>query len=401
MLSNVNNKVISDIGSDEDTSHNGLLEPALVVADDCADTAFDLDIPPVTGSEYLRRVREEAKKCPKIVVSDLDTSQYTQKQTVSIQSQNTMPAPRGFAPLASWVKMQLEDFVALRQKILKFKSLLAKNEVSMASVTLPQAGDMENWCRLCFGRLQLKATPTDPEAGETTDTARLTNDGTGTPPLLSIVVRMDQPTVISVLEYHVNWLEATGFTHKQGQWFYSLLAVLQKPLTPESCSWLRQLARICSVVRATLAGGVSFSCRSIRTPAHPAGHRLWLTLFYLPTLPVTDCGSPCCICPPCRSQTVAHPVLSAHPAGHRLWLTLFYLPTLPVTQTVAHPVVSAHPAGHTDCGSPCCICPPCRSQTVAHPVVSAHPAGHTDCGSPCCIIMGCIRKNKKWKCRKK
>ena len=40
----------------------------------------------------------------------------------------------------------------------------------------------------------------------------------------------------------------------QGQWFYALLTNLQKPLTPESCSWLRQLARICSILRATLVG---------------------------------------------------------------------------------------------------------------------------------------------------
>ena len=52
----------------------------------------------------------------------------------------------------------------------------------------------------------------------------------------------------------------------QGQWFYALLINLQKPLTPESCSWLRQLARICSIIRATLVGlspslMVSFVCR--------------------------------------------------------------------------------------------------------------------------------------------
>ncbi|GFR60838.1 gem-associated protein, partial [Elysia marginata] len=58
--------------------------------------------------------------------------------------------------------------------------------------------------------------------------------------------------VTKVLEYHVNWLEATGFSRKQGRWFYALLANLQKPLMPEDCSWLRRLARLCSNIRAAL-----------------------------------------------------------------------------------------------------------------------------------------------------
>ncbi|XP_076468668.1 gem-associated protein 2-like [Babylonia areolata] len=249
MLSRVNNKVISDMEADDDD--NGLMEPALAIPDDGAEDAFDLDIPPTTGNEYLRRVREEAKKCPQVVVASLDTNKYRSKQTVKVQPKDAMPAPKGFAPSPAWVKMQVDDFVALRQKLIKYKHLLAKEEVSLSSVTLPQPTDAESWCRLCFGRLQLK-TKTEGGADGSAETSRLQNDGNGTPPLLSIVARMDQPTVIKVLEYHVNWLEATGFTHKQGQWFYSLLAVLQKPLIPESCSWLRQLARICSVIRATL-----------------------------------------------------------------------------------------------------------------------------------------------------
>jgi len=32
---------------------------------------------------------------------------------------------------------------------------------------------------------------------------------------VSIVIAMDHPTVIKVLEYHLNWFEVTGFTEKQ------------------------------------------------------------------------------------------------------------------------------------------------------------------------------------------
>ncbi|PVD24482.1 hypothetical protein C0Q70_14965 [Pomacea canaliculata] len=241
----------NQVSSDLDDEDNSLLEPALVV-NEYEDTDFDLNIPPTTGNEYLRR---EAQNCPKVVVANLDTKIFNNRQTVKIQTKDCMPAPHGFGPRPDWVKMQIEDFVQLRQKIAHFKALLTKKKVTLPAVCLPLANDAESWCRLSFGRLQLKTSARQEESdatggihGET----QLQNDGTGTPPLLSIIARMDQQQIERVLEYHTNWLEATGFTRKQGQWFYALLSVLQKPLTPEACSWLRQLARLCSIIRASL-----------------------------------------------------------------------------------------------------------------------------------------------------
>ena len=55
----------------------------------------------------------------------------------------------------------------------------------------PNANDAESWCRLCFGRLQLKVLPL---SGDGTDgeVGCLPNNGNGTAPFLSIVTRMDQ-----------------------------------------------------------------------------------------------------------------------------------------------------------------------------------------------------------------
>lgn len=46
----------NQVSSDLDDEDNSLLEPALVV-NEYEDTDFDLNIPPTTGNEYLRRVR--------------------------------------------------------------------------------------------------------------------------------------------------------------------------------------------------------------------------------------------------------------------------------------------------------------------------------------------------------
>ncbi|XP_019500216.1 PREDICTED: gem-associated protein 2 [Hipposideros armiger] len=71
----------------------------------------------------------------------------------------------------------------------------------------------------------------------------------GFPPLLSIVSRMNQATVTSVLEYLSNWFRERDFTPELGRWLYALLACLEKPLLPEAHSLIRQLARRCSEVR--------------------------------------------------------------------------------------------------------------------------------------------------------
>ena len=50
---------------------------------------------------------------------------------------------------------------------------------------------------------------------------------------VSVMVAMDQSTVIKVLEYHLNWFEATGFTEKQVS--YGGFMNIHEVLT----SWLR------------------------------------------------------------------------------------------------------------------------------------------------------------------
>ena len=85
---------------------------------------------------------------------------------------------------------------------------------------------MNAWCRLCFGRIK-----PPPKKGEPVVTEGITaDDGTirheGILPLVSTVIAMDQPTVIKVLEYHLNWFEATGFSDKQVRRFFEGFIVL-------------------------------------------------------------------------------------------------------------------------------------------------------------------------------
>ncbi|XP_052091948.1 gem-associated protein 2-like [Mytilus californianus] len=233
----------------EESDRDRLQEAALIVDDGGLDD-FDLDIPPTTGNEYLRRVRREANDCPKVVVADIDTSIFTNKQTVNVRhdTRGCHPAPKGFAPDLEWQRTQIADFAEFRQSYARQKALRKKNK-SLKIENVPLANDVEGWCRLCFGRLQPPGSvPHEIKENESDNCT----DRQGTLPLLSIMMAMDQPAVIKVLEYHINWFEATGFSDKQGSWFYSLLVCLEKPLSPEACSTLRTLARSCSNLRASL-----------------------------------------------------------------------------------------------------------------------------------------------------
>ncbi len=284
-------------------SDSELMRPAIFV--EVTDDEFDPSVPPTSGQEYLRRVQIEAKQCASVVVSDIDPSVFTSKQTVKFYSNAGLhPAPHGYAPNSQWQNKQTAAFASIRLTVSTYKNHIQKEKIKPKR-PLPDKSDVEAWCLLCFGRLQLpsvrvQARPLSSPCGSPQDAksdaadVKMSEDpvkdssemnvlcnpqncvaacgstrehcsnskhidlgvgdpsSNGIPPLLSIVAHMDQSTLTTVLEYHLHWFQATGFTPRQGQWFYALLCCLEKPLEPETCALLRSLVRSCASLRATL-----------------------------------------------------------------------------------------------------------------------------------------------------
>ena len=56
-----------------------------------------------------------------------------------------------------------------------------------------------------------------------------------------------------VLDYLVTWLAVTGWRSEYGAWLYSLLVRLEKPLTPDTSSMLRDLVLVCARERRKIA----------------------------------------------------------------------------------------------------------------------------------------------------
>ncbi|NXS78088.1 GEMI2 protein, partial [Erpornis zantholeuca] len=193
---------------------------------------------------FILSCRIEAARCPDVVVAQIDPRKLKKKQTVNISISGCQPAPEGYCPTLKWQQQQVANFSAVRQSLNKHRNHWRSQHLD-SNVTMPKSEDEEGWKKFCLGERIYS------ERDALSDNENLGIDYTkvGFPPLLSIVSRMNQATVTSVLEYLISWFGEKKFTPELGRWLYALLACLEKPLLPEAHSLIRQLARQCSEVR--------------------------------------------------------------------------------------------------------------------------------------------------------
>ncbi|XP_064221876.1 gem-associated protein 2 isoform X4 [Aotus nancymaae] len=230
------------------------LMPRLLPVEPCDLTeGFDPSVPPRTPQEYLRRVQIEAAQCPDVVVAQIDPKKLKRKQSVNISLSGCQPAPEGYSPTLQWQQQQVAQFSTVRQNVNKHRSHWKSQQLD-SNVTMPKSEDEEGWKKFCLGEKLCADGAVGPATNESPgiDYVQI-----GFPPLLSIVSRMNQATVTSVLEYLSNWFGERDFTPELGRWLYALLACLEKPLLPEAHSLIRQLARRCSEVRLLVIGSHS------------------------------------------------------------------------------------------------------------------------------------------------
>lgn len=224
------------------------LMPRLLPVEPCeGEEESHLTEPPKNPQEYLRHVQLEASRCPDVVVAQIDPKKL-RNQTVNVSIAGCRAAPLGFSPGLKWQQEQVSSFSHIRQSVLK-KRQLWRDHFLDDNVVLPKEEDEDGWRRFCLGeRVYLSNSASE----EGADAPGLDYIKMGFPPFLSIVSKLNQSTVSSVLEYLISWFEERDFVPQLGQWLYALLACLEKPLLPEAHSLIRQLARRCSTVRANL-----------------------------------------------------------------------------------------------------------------------------------------------------
>ncbi|XP_058254227.1 gem-associated protein 2 [Hemibagrus wyckioides] len=226
------------------------LMPRLLPVEPCDEEEDDeecnLNEPPRNPKEYLRQVQREASLCPDVVVAQIDPRKLKKNQTVNVSVSECRAAPQGFSPSLQWQQKQVSNFSQIRQSVSRHRQHW-KAQFLDDNVVMPKADDEDGWKRFCLGEnVYLNVTQSD------TQSPGLDYIKLGFPPFLSIVSKLTQSTVSSVLEYLTIWFEENHFVPQLGRWLYALLACLEKPLLPEAHSLIRQLARRCSAVRAQL-----------------------------------------------------------------------------------------------------------------------------------------------------
>ncbi|XP_067135380.1 gem-associated protein 2-like [Centruroides vittatus] len=137
----------------------------------------------------------------------------------SSKSTGCLPAPKGFAPSKYWQQKQIADFSQVRQKLSKYKKNLEEKNIKLKTI-LPKIDDDIGWCQLCFGGHASNVQPGNIiDDDDNTSISGIDNKlseknlkETGVLPSLSIVCAMSQLLIEQVLNYHISWLEVTGFT---------------------------------------------------------------------------------------------------------------------------------------------------------------------------------------------
>ncbi|XP_071562678.1 gem-associated protein 2 [Temnothorax nylanderi] len=205
-----------------------LKQPAFIVGD--IDEDINLSVPASSGEEYIKRVVIEARQCADVVVADLDPSCMKEPTKAYVETlAGCVQAPASLKPTVEWQQYQVSDFSKLRLYIsqLKDEILIGKRKWRPPDIHLPDIDDQNAWVSFCLSSEE-KIKPT-----------------------LNTLFCFNQSNVEQVLEYLVQFVETERkIEYTIGQWIYALLAILEQPLQPDTCSCLRSLARACSVIRA-------------------------------------------------------------------------------------------------------------------------------------------------------
>eukprot|EP00898_Chlorokybus_atmophyticus_P007896 jgi/Chlat1/8107/Chrsp75S07568 len=212
--------------------------------------------PPADGAEYLRRVRWEAAQCPKIVTAkNINPRQYDAKRTSYVPSVSSVPdassAPDYARPRPDWEAAFLKDFAELRAALAHVEMPTTSH---LPDLRIPPTTDARAWDALCFRSVQSNSEhqAEDATSGSLSVNYEDRSDGGPVPPLLGLLLRLDEATTAAMLRRHVWNLENTHavLTPHRASWLFALCARLDMPIDASTAAALRSLLRHCATLRA-------------------------------------------------------------------------------------------------------------------------------------------------------
>jgi len=215
--------------------------------------SVNMNSAPTSGQEYLKQVVMSRKNLPAIVVADLTCiPTHHQQPSNHINETSSCKSFQSTTPPRWWCDKQCSDFSELRQKLRRSQARMKKLRVSSGVATLkfPNLNDEEAWRKFCFRKWHDAVAKTLPDE----QLESLKRIHKGTPPLVTVLLGMGQPRIVDALEFHISWFIEEGYSEARMQWLFALMCILEKPLDPDVCSSLRELAKNCVHLRSVRAG---------------------------------------------------------------------------------------------------------------------------------------------------
>ncbi|KAG8369531.1 hypothetical protein BUALT_Bualt14G0023200 [Buddleja alternifolia] len=245
--------VEEECGQDDDTDedYSSIQRPAFLVT---GEPDFDSG-PPQDGLEYLRRVRWETARIPKVTVAKVN--KMKEQSLYMPQIPGIMKCPDNLLPLKQWEDSFLADFAELR---LVFSQLDLQNS-SAETPTKVQCINKESIMgqmlkSIVFEKFNSTTSDNDSSPSEASSDAKakhsqesssLINDC----PTLSTILKMEAAARNSMLKKRIRSIEnMSTLARNDCLWLFALCVAVDCPLDADTSAALRSLLRKCACLRA-------------------------------------------------------------------------------------------------------------------------------------------------------
>ncbi|CAO3672933.1 unnamed protein product [Umbelopsis vinacea] len=236
-------RILTRTGDDDDEEQHSGKSILPVTSEKVIDDSFV----PATGEDYLLMVRRQTRRVPAVVVADRPpetkkVSRSTLPSQYQFRVEQVTSTAENLLPKDAWratFQKRFDDVKEARKANEKSNSKLP-----VTHVKLPTKNDKQQWRRFLYG-----AEKQDESNGESQ----------GHQPDVNILQRISQNVALRLLIYHIDWLEdnkiskqqdrADAYINLQATWMWALLTRLDKVMTSDETSILRDVSRKCILVR--------------------------------------------------------------------------------------------------------------------------------------------------------
>ncbi|CAH9102066.1 unnamed protein product [Cuscuta europaea] len=230
---------------DSDDDYSSIQRPAFFVE---GEPDFDSG-PPEDGLEYLRRVRWEAERLPKVKVSKVERSKIKKEQSVYMPCiPDIATCPEHLLPLKEWEDEFLADFSQLRLAL----SQIEGPDVSISSPLFSAYVDQEQQSSHHLTKGIIEDTSNTTSGDDHIQTNEGDKNALKNPwPSLSAISGMEPVTRASLLRKRIAVFETTTTASRDDcLWLFALCAAVDSPLDADTSAALRSLLRKCASLRA-------------------------------------------------------------------------------------------------------------------------------------------------------